>query len=36
MIQSYRDPKVQRLYEGENVRAWASVRLQAEKRLKDT
>lgn len=34
MIQSYKDPKVQRLYEGENIRVWAAVQRQAEKRLR--
>jgi len=34
MIQSYKDPKVKRLYDGENMKAWASIRRQAEKRLR--
>ncbi|MDR2825265.1 MAG: type II toxin-antitoxin system RelE/ParE family toxin [Deltaproteobacteria bacterium] len=34
MIQSFKDPKVQKLYTGENIRAWASIRRQAEKRLR--
>jgi len=34
MIQSYKDPKVRRLYEGENIKAWTSIRRQAEKRLR--
>jgi proteic killer suppression protein len=34
MIQSYKDPRVERLYEGENIRAWAAIRRQAEKRLR--
>lgn len=34
MIQSFKDPKVKRLYEGENIKAWESIRRQAEKRLR--
>jgi proteic killer suppression protein len=34
MIQSYKDSRVKRLYEGENILAWASIRRQAEKRLR--
>jgi len=34
MIQSYKDPRVERLYEGENIRVWAAIRRQAEKRLR--
>jgi proteic killer suppression protein len=34
MIQSYRDPKVKRLHDGESIKAWASIRRQAEKRLR--
>jgi proteic killer suppression protein len=34
MIQSYKDPKVKRLYEGEDIRALSSIRRQAEKRLR--
>jgi len=34
MIQGYKDPRVARLYEGENIRAWAAFRRQAEKRLR--
>jgi len=34
MIQSYKDPKVERLYEGESIRAWVAIRRQAEKRLR--
>ncbi|MDR0826664.1 MAG: type II toxin-antitoxin system RelE/ParE family toxin [Desulfovibrio sp.] len=34
MIQSYKDPKAQKLYNGENIRAWAPIRRQAERRLR--
>ena len=34
MIQGYKDPKVERLYDGENIRTWAAIRRQAEKRLR--
>lgn len=34
MIQSYKDQKVRRLYEGEDIKAWADIRRQAEKRLR--
>ena len=34
MIQSYKDQRVERLYEGENIRAWVAIRRQAEKRLR--
>lgn len=34
MIQSYKDPKVERLYAGENIRMWTPIRRQAEKRLR--
>lgn len=34
MIQSYKDPKVKKLYEGENIKAWEPIRRQAEKRLR--
>ena len=34
MIQNYKDPKVESLYEGENLRAWTAIRRQAEKRLR--
>lgn len=34
MIQSYKDPRVEKLYAGENVREWAAIRRQAEKRLR--
>jgi len=34
MIQSYKDPWVERLYEGENIRIWTAIRRQAEKRLR--
>ena len=34
MIQSYKDPRVGRLYEGENIRVWMAIRRQAEKRLR--
>ncbi|MDL2329495.1 type II toxin-antitoxin system RelE/ParE family toxin [Desulfosarcina sp. OttesenSCG-928-A07] len=34
MIQSYKDPKVKKLYGGENIKKWASIRRQAEKRLR--
>jgi proteic killer suppression protein len=34
MIQSYKDPKVERLYGGENIRIWTALRRQAEKRLR--
>ena len=34
MIQSYKDPNVEKLYEGENIRIWTTIRRQAEKRLR--
>lgn len=34
MIQSYKDPRVKRLYDGENIKAWATIRRQVEKRLR--
>jgi len=34
MIQSYKDPKVEKLYEGENILVWPTIRRQAEKRLR--
>jgi len=34
MIQSYKDPRVERLYEGEDIRIWAPIRRQAERRLR--
>jgi len=34
MIQSYKDSRVERLYNGENIRTWAAIRRQAEKRLR--
>ncbi|MDR2489280.1 MAG: type II toxin-antitoxin system RelE/ParE family toxin [Desulfovibrio sp.] len=34
MIQHYKDPRVERLYAGENVLTWAAIRRQAEKRLR--
>ena len=34
MIQSYKDPKVKKLYEGEDIRIWTEIRRQAEKRLR--
>ena len=34
MIQSYKDSKVERLYEGVNIRIWTPMRRQAEKRLR--
>jgi proteic killer suppression protein len=34
MIQSYKDSKVERLYEGVNIRIWTPIRRQAEKRLR--
>lgn len=34
MIQSYKDSKVKKLYEGENISAWSSIRRQAEKRIR--
>ena len=34
MIQSYKDLRVKKLYAGENVREWAAIRRQAEKRLR--
>ena len=34
MIQSYQDPRVERLYAGENIRIWTAIRRQAEKRLR--
>ena len=34
MIQSYKDSRVERLYEGENIRIWTAIRRQAEKRLR--
>lgn len=34
MIQSYKDPNVKRLYEGQDIRAWAAFRRQAERRLR--
>ena len=34
MIQSYKDPRVEKLYEGEDIRIWAAIRRQAEKRLR--
>jgi proteic killer suppression protein len=34
VIQSYKDPRVKRLYEGESIRAWMAIRRQAEKRLR--
>ena len=34
MIQSYKNPEVERLYEGENIRTWSMIRRQAEKRLR--
>ena len=34
MIQNYKDPRVERLYEGESIRAWTAIRRQAEKRLR--
>ena len=34
MIQSYKDLRVARLYEGENIRIWTAIRRQAEKRLR--
>jgi len=34
MILNYKDPRVKRLYEGEDIKAWSAVRRQAEKRLR--
>jgi proteic killer suppression protein len=34
VIESYKDPNVKRLYEGENIRCWTAIRRQAEKRLR--
>jgi len=34
MIQGYKDPRVERLYDGENIRVWTAIRRQAEKRLR--
>jgi len=34
MIQSYKDPRVAKLYEGEHIRIWTAIRRQAEKRLR--
>lgn len=34
MIQSYKDPRVKLLYDGEDVRLWSAIRRQAEKRLR--
>ncbi|MDR1019478.1 MAG: type II toxin-antitoxin system RelE/ParE family toxin [Synergistaceae bacterium] len=34
MIQGYRDPDVKKLYDGNNVKKWAAIRRQAEKRLR--
>ncbi|MDR1487951.1 MAG: type II toxin-antitoxin system RelE/ParE family toxin [Deltaproteobacteria bacterium] len=34
MIQTYKDLKVKRLYEGEDIKAWTSIPRQAEKRLR--
>jgi proteic killer suppression protein len=34
MIQSYKDLRVARLYEGESIRIWAAIHRQAEKRLR--
>ena len=34
MIQSYKDLRVAKLYEGENIRIWTAIRRQAEKRLR--
>ncbi|GHV53767.1 hypothetical protein FACS1894206_05120 [Deltaproteobacteria bacterium] len=34
MIQSYKDPRVQKLYNGEDIRVWSPIRRQAEKRLR--
>lgn len=34
MIQSYKDPKVRKLYQGESIREWAAIQRQAEKRLR--
>lgn len=34
MIKNYKDPRVKRLYDGEDVRCWSTIRRQAEKRLR--
>ena len=34
MILSYKDRRVERLYLGEDIKAWSSIRRQAEKRLR--
>jgi proteic killer suppression protein len=34
MIQGYKDPDVKKLYDGNNVKKWAIIRRQAEKRLR--
>ena len=34
MILSYKDRRVERLYQGEDIKAWSSIRRQAEKRLR--
>ena len=34
MILSYKDQRVKRLYEGEDIKAWSAIRRQAEKRLR--
>ena len=34
MILNYKDKRVERLYGGEDIKAWSSIRRQAEKRLR--
>jgi proteic killer suppression protein len=34
MILSYKDQRVERLYQGEDIKAWSAIRRQAEKRLR--
>ena len=34
MILSYKDQRVERLYQGEDIKAWSPIRRQAEKRLR--
>jgi proteic killer suppression protein len=34
MIFSYKDQRVKRLYEGEDIKVWSAIRRQAEKRLR--
>lgn len=34
MIQNYRDQRVKKIYDGEDIREWAAIRRQAERRLR--